>query len=668
MKSWKTTLALLAGFSASFGCGELPNVTPSPYPLEDPALLRSQSAQGSAALEAYILDWLDGNAPAQIPENLLPQGRNMEIFPAATLVDPTTMTAEEQWAIAPGLTHPVGPGESGNLFRVHNTTYGWMTFPLAPFGTTIKMEGRFPRARYFSLCMPAPFSGLEYNNGGDGHEDLCIMDADINPDPGNVNPYRVGANRLAPNRDYTVYFHTTQATSDADRIAKNPDQRPETYYRDHGQGPNANHRWVSLITFNGPPVAGDYLGTTGGWNLGEQVWLRYYYPEDAFLDGGDPSAGAGYPKITMTLDSDPLQRPFYIHGDKALIEEFGNKRFTVDAALNTSNETSTYDGKNTGWWKHFGIITYLSAAYWHDATSIAGFKDATKLLTGAWTQAQGKQWVYDYVKGLNGRSYDAPPPRNWEEGQSMLPHYTILHKDGVSRDGMVTVLMGKLPTFPPTNDGYPVMEGNKQVRYYNISGYSSGHLNGDPNTTDFSLAAWSIMDEEILIDANRQFYLVVSTAADRPANATAANGVTWVNSNNAGGFGAVIRWLSAYPEHWTPQNPHEINIPWAVGSWESPFYDANYIGQNDQNGTMGNLQPIGWVFHKTCFEQLGNNITQSRVLSKPWWGCRPSSCGAAPVAAEGSHRGLIAMAPLALALLALLGHGIVRTRRRGAAS
>ena len=61
----------------------------------------------------------------------------------------------------------------------------------------LKIHGEFPHARYFS------FTIYDSNEGTDL---AAILDQEIQPDPGNINPYRIGADRDAKNRNYTIWI------------------------------------------------------------------------------------------------------------------------------------------------------------------------------------------------------------------------------------------------------------------------------------------------------------------------------------------------------------------------------------------------------------------------------------------------------------------------------
>jgi hypothetical protein len=84
--------------------------------------------------------------------------------------------------------------------------------------------------------------------------------------------------------------------------------------------------------------------------------------------------------------------------------------------------------------------------------------------------------------------------------------------------GRVAVLRGRAPTFPNTRTGVSVT-ARGQLRYWSFGTIEYRQ----PYPTIGGVA-----DEAIPLDAGGYYTVVISTAADRPANATVANGVAWV--------------------------------------------------------------------------------------------------------------------------------------------
>ena len=85
--------------------------------------------------------------------------------------------------------------------------------------------------------------------------------------------------------------------------------------------------------------------------------------------------------------------------------------------------------------------------------------------------------------------------------------------------GRLLVVRGRAPTFPDTRAGQPIT-GNEQVRYWSVC--TNEYRKPYPVTA-------CVADDEIRRTAAGEFTVVISSRAERPANATAANGVTWLD-------------------------------------------------------------------------------------------------------------------------------------------
>lgn len=84
--------------------------------------------------------------------------------------------------------------------------------------------------------------------------------------------------------------------------------------------------------------------------------------------------------------------------------------------------------------------------------------------------------------------------------------------------GRIAVVRGKAPTFPDTRTG-PIGQG-EQVRYWSMC---TNEYRKPYPVTDCAA------DEDTTVGPDGTFTYVISTAEDRPSNATEANGVTWLD-------------------------------------------------------------------------------------------------------------------------------------------
>jgi hypothetical protein len=91
---------------------------------------------------------------------------------------------------------------------------------------------------------------------------------------------------------------------------------------------------------------------------------------------------------------------------------------------------------------------------------------------------------------------------------------TILHHT----PGQLVVVRGRAPTFPDTTRGEAVT-GAEQVRYWSLC--------TDEYRKPYPVS-FCVADQDVAVAADGSYTFVISTAADRPANATPEQGVTWL--------------------------------------------------------------------------------------------------------------------------------------------
>ena len=115
------------------------------------------------------------------------------------------------------------------------------------------------------------------------------------------------------------------------------------------------------------------------------------------------------------------------------------------------------------------------------------------------------------------------------------------------------------------------------------------------------------MDDEIVLDEKRRYIIVLSRSFERPRNATAANGVTWIEWGPTSTAQWSLRWMSVHPEWHFPLAPTSDKFSWNA-SWASVSYDPNLIGTNTQTGILGDYQPLVHYLSTTSFEALGDGL------------------------------------------------------------
>jgi len=541
----------------------------------------------SNALETYVKAWLDGRVPAEIPVAFLPRGYDPKSLIHFTLVRPDDLQPSDQWLIRPSA--PIGSdGSARQSYPDPHATYGVMPM-YAPFGTKVIVEGDFPHARFFDLQVSPAFDPLNYRYDPFGAPEVPLLDADIVPDKSSTNPFLKGANRNASRRHYHATF--VMAAGDPVRLNGSAFQQP-------GFRARGNTRYGSGIQYQGPWGTGAPGGHGRGlWNIGE-IWMRYYLPDIAAGSLG----GVALPKVTYQL---PDGRTYFIKIDQSPVLATVNRLF-IPSPTRPQDPKPTLDGYRFGWTKQAGI----SASVYAGIAMASGF-----------TSPAGKQYVRDLDRGISGRDPSFRTPEGYEASNTSATPINYFSAGMSLGKGKVVVLTGCLPTTPSTQNGEPVMEA-AQARYWSLTGYavptpleSLKIVLGDKNIP-VGIPVHSIMDEDIVVDAQHRYVIVMSRPQDRPVNATAANGVTWVNWGNRGVLSWQIRWMSIERDWTFPLAPTNLTLPATKTVWESTTYDPILIGANDQKGPLGDYIPEVHYLDRRAFEKLGSTITPTNV---PIW-------------------------------------------------
>jgi len=525
----------------------------------------AQAQELSSQLESYIRKWLRGEVPARLPKGLLPEYIDNPKTRNWTLMKPEEITAEKQWLVVPA--HPPDP-EFKNLYMLGSdlhVSYGKIIF-VAPIGSKLLIEGDFPHCRYMSYEILPPFDPRHPASGTMGETpEVVIVDADIEPDAGHINPFRVGANRNALKRHYHLTFDLQLGNA----VKLNPQAMKAPEYR------YANNTRV------GAPFG--FAGPWGNNVLTPSVlWLRIYAPDK----NQNVFGGVSLPKAMLQLRTG---EKFWLQPDFSLAEERQNTQ--VAAGYEAPMEPYKFIGPERGWFKIFGLGLIRAENLAYIQTYQLGPKAALKL-----KQNIRQEWLL-----LFNRGESAEPPGNYEGSATACKNNNFLTRMFQMGPGKVYVITGKMPKFPKTRNGEPVMTGG-EVRYWSISQYGNGE--GDKYETAVNYG--SLMDDEIVLNENNEYIIVYSTRENKPKNATPENGVTWADWGPRSRQTITIRWMSVMPEWHLPKYaPDEYNLPWKKAAWSATQYDESLIGLN-QPGVMGPYHPVIHYLSREQFEALGN--------------------------------------------------------------
>lgn len=561
---------------------------PPAYPaFTDRRHVISEAQAISDALDRYIRAWLDGKAPDLIPEGFIPPGVNRKDFGRFRLVRADQIKPEDCWAIRPA--RAISRNGHVGFFPDPNVTYLVIPAMLLPFGYRVVLEGEFPRARFFDIQVTPAFRPEDYHyDGGVGVGEVPLVDADIEPMPGQVNPFRPGGDRTATRRGYRVELAMTQG----DPVALNPSFRPP-----HFRAPG-NLRFGSGLMYQGAwgiPHQGAHRSGHGRgiWDTG-QLWLRYYAPDR----GTEPFAGVPLPRIAYET---PEGQRFFLQPELTSFNARANRVVKVKEEGPVEPSTALHSGPEDGWFKQTGIFRAV----------VTGLALNSKLAT--------PEYVRLLDKGVAGRGSDLPAPGNYEQSATSATYVDYLTRGMELGKDRVVVLTGKLPTFPATRLGEPRFPG-AEMRYWSLVGYQVPGAWGlfkalvDPEAT-IGVATHAVMDDELLLDGERRYVLALSRPEGRPANATAANGVTWVDWGPSARVSWTLRWLTVGPE-WTSSSAPTPQKLGRRGDAADPGYDPTAIGRNSHDGALGEYLPRVHYLTRKEFEALGSRVSATRV---PLW-------------------------------------------------
>jgi hypothetical protein len=557
--------------------------TPPAYPQDWGTGRVLADARGySQALLDYILAWMDGHVPATLPDGFVPPGVNRRDFPRFSLRRVEEVEPRTQWVVRPA--HRIDPRALHGSFPDPNCTY-LVAFLFAPFGCRLEVDGEFPHARFFDVQVTPSFDPRSYRyDGGIGVPEAPIVDADIEPLDGHVNPFRVGAERGARKRG----FHLDIDLAIGDPIALEPAMRAPDF-RARG-----NRRTGGALFLQGP--WGVYRGIgghgRGAWDIG-QLWVRYYRPDD---DAG-PLAGVELPRLRYRL---PDGRPFWLEVDTRGLDRRANRTVALKPA-SAEPTAAEHNDHRFGWAKQVGIFRGV----------VSGIALNTR--------AGGPAYVRALDRGVAGRGHDLPAPNHYEQSATSCTYIDYLVRSMTCARGNVVVLTGRLPTTPRTRAGAARMEA-AQARYWSIVGYYI------PDGWDFlralspdavnGVAQHVVMDEEVVLQDERWYVIAFSRAEDRPRNAVAEAGVTWVDWGAAPKVSWTLRWLCVAPEWTSAEAPRPARVG-PHGDWAHPDFDATRLWMcNDHSGLLGAWQPRVHYLTRDAFEALGPRVAAADV---PAW-------------------------------------------------
>ena len=484
---------------------------------------------------------------------------------------PSEVDANKQWYYLPA--HEVDPTfrKLHHISADSHTTYLKLIF-VSPFDSQLIIEGDFPHARFMSYQILEPFDPRFPVTGNMGVMEVPIVDIDIDPDLGHVNPFRTGANRNATNRHYHLAFNLKAGNAaDLNPVMKN------RYFRAPG-----NVRVAGPFGSSGPFGNGVIIPSV--------LWVRYYAPDKNV----GPLGGVSLPKALLKLKTGET---FWIQSDFSLAAE--REAGLVEGGYTLPREPSRYLGPEWGWFKRFGIYQMVCEGSYYKTVPYVH-----------WPPTLSKKTILEHITVCFFTGPDMTHTGNIAHSATDCPYINYLIRVLQLGENKAYVLTGKLPTTPRTRNGEATMQ-KAHARYWSICHKGHGKDGKYQNAVYGCL-----MDDEITVDSDNRYIIVYSRGDEKPENAKPECGVTWQDFGTESSQGFSIRWMSVYPDHYMQEfSPNEDNIPWEVGAWSQDGYNKTLVGEN-KPGVMGPYHPTIHYVTKDEFENLGCPIDPERI---PKW-------------------------------------------------
>jgi hypothetical protein len=417
------------------------------------------------------------------------------------------------WAYWNKLEYP-RPVQNPNLWPDSQSTYFIGRLKMPP-GSRLMLHYTYPHARYFQFAL-YKWDGTTFVSTGQ-----ALAGKNIEPDPGSTNPFRVGADRLAEPRDFTLRILAEDAPVDPAQVV------PNTLYAGND---GSELQFVNRI----------YLADRGWDGAG-------------WAPAASPFAETGFPTYEgMLADGTKLTA-------EEVVEQFGRPLEGATRPPVTAEQ----------WIKLVNAETNDPAL--DPATAPARAEPRWE-----------KYWNFRY--SILG-SFMTPEERAripaagaMDGGGDPTTQYFFLH---LSRKfGPVYVMRGKMPTFPGTyagagGQGLKVMP-EAQTRYWSLV---SGEAAPSGQIVD------GLTDMQVPLDEDGNYTIVYSRREDRPENATLEDGVAWIEwsprgeglagPHNREDFGMLMLRIMATNPDWK-ERPDNITEPGMEEAVMGPYYPRGY--------------------------------------------------------------------------------------------
>lgn len=343
---------------------------------------------------------------------------------------------------------------------------------------------RFKLAPGEKLVLSGYFPHARYssiNSYGGGAPTSSLVDVDIEPDAGSTNPFRQGARRDTPEDQR----HFTITIINAPEPANKADRAPNTLYA--------------------RPAAEPY----------DIVELRYrtYLVDEAPQNAFDQRGGVPLPAPVKLALADGKEQPglAICGGDRAMAQKMFFRAISPDAV--------------SAWWQANPCTDKTpKGAFCNDPfTAPAQNPPVTEKFFGIPYSVQGMFLPPDERAKLKPPS-SCKLAKGFEGNADNAYMMTFLN----SHFGKVVEFRGRYPRTPRTYFDNKVWDQSKaDLRYWSV-------MSG--NELSSTQIAAGIADEQIPVNKDGTFSIVVSKPEDRPKSATQACGHAWLDWGRRGDF------------------------------------------------------------------------------------------------------------------------------------
>jgi len=376
-----------------------------------------------------------------------------------------------------------------------NTAYWGAVYTLPEDGLYVSVESKFPFARYMAYSNYYALGGTI----------STLIDKDISPGSGSINPFVPGNPRNDPSRIYPVTIR---------KIGDSSDENENVLY---------------------------------GADVLALLIYRVYLP----VSGTDATGDGGLPRVALHMNDGSV-----IQGEEAC------------EALN------------------FPISADDRKLEWYTEDEYAGYRESQD---PAQNPAKFRAtYNFEFHKQCDFGLFCNSVPDISLKYPFPDPHY--LYSFISRKHGEVLALRGKLPKTPHTYSGEDNVFTEGELRYWSLCNYEY-----------FSQKAEDCaFDERVIINDDGFYTIVVSRESDKPTNATAECGVTYLSwSENGDGFG-IIDGRENYSDDGFLVFRNILPAHTFTGVAPSP-------DTLDQEDSMGGYLPRARYFSKAEFEGLGCN-------------------------------------------------------------